>query len=103
MPAFGPCFRSSLRSSSPSGSRGHLQQLIGLCGQHRSVRRGEERLAGAGDAGGEDPPAGGVELREHVIEEEKRQEAAAGRDELALGKEEREDGETLLALRPEAA
>src|SRR4051794_34858594 len=98
MPAFGPCFRSSFRSSSPSGSRGHLQQLVGLGGKHGSVRRRDDRLAGTGDPGREDPAPRRIELREDVVEEEKRREAAPFGDELALREKEREDRESLLTL-----
>ena len=56
-----------------------------------------------GDAGREDAAARGVELGEHVVEEEQRREAAAVGDQLRLGEQEREHREPLLALRAEAA
>src|SRR5436853_298649 len=46
--------------------------------------------------------ARGIELREDVVEEEKRRDTAALGDQFALGEEEREDREPLLALRAEA-
>ena len=82
--------------------RGHLEQLVGLGGQHRRIGRGDERLAGARDPGREDPAAVRVELREDVVEQEQRREAAALGDQLRLGEEEREHREPLLALRAEA-
>ena len=58
---------------------------------------------GPRDPGGEDAPALRVELREHVVEQEQRRDAAAVGDQLGLGEQEREHGEALLALRAEAA
>src|SRR5581483_7201938 len=96
--AFGPWRRSSRRNSSPSGSRAHLHELVGLGGKHGGVGRRHERLAGAADAGGEDAPAGRVELGENVIEQQERRDAGALGEQLRLGQEEREP---LLALRAE--
>ena len=82
IPPCGPKRPSSRRTSSPSGYRApprrHLEQLVGLGRQHRRVGRRDERLAAVrDDALGEDPAPGGVELREHVVEQEQRRDAAA--------------------------
>ena len=101
----------SSRDSSPSGSISDslpdragrdLEELVRLGRQHRRVRGGHEpgrprRRARRGSA------CGGVELREHVVEQQQRRDAATAGEHLGLGEQEREHREPLLALRAEAA
>ena len=75
----------------------------GAGGQHRRVGRGDERLPRAPHALGKDPAAAGIELREHVVEQEKRRNTGAVDDGLRLGEEKRKQREPLLSLRAEAA
>src|SRR5579884_2408626 len=108
MAAFGPSRPSSCRTSSPSGSIVHLpgshfEQLVGLGRKHRGIRRRHERLAGARHPRGENAAAAGVELGEDIVEQQKRRDPAALGEQLRFGEQQREHGETLLALRSEDA
>src|SRR4029077_5810901 len=63
----------------------------------------DQCLAEAAQAVGQDSPPPGIELREHVVEQEQRREASALRNQLSFGKQERQHGQALLALRSESA
>ena len=64
---------------------------------------GEQRLAAAGlEARAEQPPAFGVELAGDVVEEHHRRRAALRQQHLALGEQQPEDCDPLLALGPVA-
>jgi hypothetical protein len=78
-------------------SRGHLHHLSRIDGERRRLGRSDHGLPHARHALGEDPAATRVELREDVVEEHERRR----RQQVGLGKQEREDGEPLLALRAE--
>ncbi len=57
----------------------------------------------AADTCGEDPAAVGVELGEHVVEQEERRDPGAVGDRLGLGEQQGEQSEPLFALGAEAA
>ncbi len=63
----------------------------------------DQRLAPGPEAVGEDPAPLGVELREHVVEQEQRSDAATLLQQLGLPEQEREHSKALLALRAEGA
>ena len=71
----------------------------GSSGSAHACVVGDHRLPQSRDALGEHAAAAGVELREHVVEEEKRRRG----QQLGLGQQQREHGEALLALRAELA
>src|SRR6478672_1666618 len=83
MPACGPKRRSSARISLPSGSMLHLHELRGIDRQRRRMRRGDHRLTHARDTLGQNAAPAEVELREHVVEQQKRW----ARQELRLGQQ----------------
>ena len=74
MPACGPKRESSERIWLPSGSSFDLHDLGGLDRQRRPVRRGDHRLPHARNALREHLAPAGIELGEHVVEQ---QQAAA--------------------------
>ena len=80
-------------SSSWSGSAGSIAASVAVI--ERLARRAATRAARI-------RRRLGVELGEHVVEQEQRRDAAALGDQLRLGEQEREHGEPLLALRAEA-
>ncbi len=65
------------------------------------TRRRDERLRQLGDAADEVRPPLGIELREHVVEEQERRTAVEFRQEVQLGQLEGQDGGPLLAARGE--
>src|SRR6185295_15632437 len=77
----------------------NLEQLIGVkrkCGR-RSGR--DQRLPALGEDACKRPATFGIELREHVVEEQQRRDAAPFDEDGCLREEQREHREPLLALR----
>jgi len=72
----------------------HMYHLGGLERERRGLGRRHDRLGQAGDAPGEHAAAAGVELRQHVVEEQQRRRVK----EFGLGEDERQHRQTLLSL-----
>ena len=81
---------------------GDLEQLVGRRRQRSRVGRGDRRVWPPAARSRERCAGGRVELREHVVEQEQRRDAAPLGEQLGLREQEREHREPLLPLRAEA-
>ncbi len=83
---------------------GHPHQGLQRRARHGLLGGGrDQRLPAGGEPGDEALAALRVQLAHHVVEEEERDDAARLQQRLALGEEEGQQGEALLALRAVAA